>query len=52
MEDILNEYIKHAKPYVFEKSRVFENELRGVIRKHIFRKMKKYPTIVPTIYFQ
>jgi len=52
MEEILLNYIKHAKPYVFEKSRVFENELRGVIRKHIFRKMKKYPTIVPTIYFQ
>jgi ribonuclease J len=52
IEDILNEYIKHAKPYVFEKSRVFENEIRGVIRKHIFRKMKKYPTIVPNIFFQ
>jgi len=52
MESILLNYIKHAKPYVFEKNRVFENELRGVVRKHIFRKMKKYPTIVPTIFFQ
>jgi len=52
MEEILLNYIKHAKPYVFEKNRVFENELRGVVRKHIFRKMKKYPTIVPTIFFQ
>ena len=52
MEEVLLNYIKHAKPYVFEKNRVFENELRGVVRKHIFRKMKKYPTIVPTIFFQ
>ena len=52
MEEVLLNYIKHAKPYVFEKSRVFENELRGVVRKHIFRSLKKYPTIVPTIFFQ
>jgi len=52
MEEVLVNYIKHAKPYVFEKNRVFENELRGVVRKHIFRNMKKYPTIVPTIFFQ
>jgi ribonuclease J len=52
METILVEFLKHAKPYVFEKNRVFENEVRGVIRKHIFRKMKKYPTIVPTVFFQ
>ena len=52
MEEVLLNYIKHAKPYVFEKNRAFENELRGVVRKHIFRSMKKYPTIVPTIFFQ
>ena len=52
IEEVLLNYIKHAKPYVFEKNRVFENELRGVVRKHIFRNMKKYPTIVPTIFFQ
>jgi len=52
MEEVLLNYIKHAKPYVFEKNRVFENELRGVVRKHIFRSLKKYPTIVPTIFFQ
>ena len=35
---------------VFEKNRVFESELRGVVRKHIFRKMKKYPLIVPNVF--
>jgi ribonuclease J len=52
MEEVLLNYIKHAKPYVFEKNRVFETELRGVVRKHIFRSLKKYPMIVPTVFFQ
>jgi len=51
MEDILINYINHAKDYVYEKNRIFENELRNVIRKHVFRKTKKYPTIVPIVYF-
>jgi len=51
MEDILINYINHAKDYVYEKNRIFENELRNVIKKHVFRKTKKYPTIVPMIYF-
>ncbi|NPA88078.1 MAG: ribonuclease J [Epsilonproteobacteria bacterium] len=51
MEDLLINYIDHAKDYVYEKNRIFENELRNVIRKHVFRKTKKYPTIVPMVYF-
>ena len=51
MEEILINYINHAKDYVYEKNKIFENELRNVIRKHVFRKTKKYPTIVPVIYF-
>ncbi len=51
MEDLLANYIDHAKDYVYEKNRIFENELRNVIRKHVFRKTKKYPTIVPVVYF-
>jgi ribonuclease J len=27
-----------------------ENALRQAVRKHVFRKMKKYPTVVPTIF--
>ncbi|MEO1924025.1 MAG: ribonuclease J [Nautiliaceae bacterium] len=51
MEELLINYIDHAKDYVYEKNRIFENELRNVIRKHVFRKTKKYPTIVPMVYF-
>ena len=51
MEELLINYINHAKDYVYEKNRIFENELRNVIRKHVFRRTKKYPTIVPIVYF-
>ncbi len=50
MEEILYSFIKNAKPELIQNTRVLENELRQVVRKHIFRKMKKYPTIVPTIF--
>ncbi len=50
METILEQYLINARKEIFEDSRLAENEIRQVVRKHIFRKMKKYPTIVPTIY--
>ena len=34
----------------FSYQRYLENQIRQVIRKHIFRKLKKYPTIVPVVY--
>jgi ribonuclease J len=30
--------------------RGIENELKQVVRKHVFRKYRKYPTIVPTVF--
>ena len=50
IEEILFNFIKNVKPELFQNTRALENELRQVVRKHIFRKMKKYPTIVPTIF--
>jgi len=50
MEDILVNFVTNVRPESFNNIKVFENELRSVVRKHIFRKMKKYPTIVPTIF--
>lgn len=50
MEGVIDQFIVNAKKDVFENTRLLENELRQVVRKHIFRKMKKYPTIVPTIF--
>ncbi len=50
MENVLEQYFINARKEVFENPKIGENEIRQVVRKHIFRKMKKYPTIVPTIY--
>ena len=50
MEGVIDQFIVNAKKEVFQNTRLLENELRQVVRKHIFRKMKKYPTIVPTIF--
>ena len=48
--DILDQYLINADEAALGDKRVIENALRQVVRKHIFRKEKKYPTIVPTIF--
>jgi ribonuclease J len=50
MEDVLVQFLSNAKKDVIENRGVLENEVRQVVRKHIFRNLKKYPTIVPTIF--
>ncbi|MDX1808649.1 MAG: ribonuclease J [Sulfurospirillaceae bacterium] len=50
IEGVIDQFTVNAKKELFENKRALENELRQVVRKHIFRKMKKYPTIVPTIF--
>lgn len=50
MSEILSQFLANVKPELLKDSRVLEGQIRQVIRKHIFRKLKKYPTIVPIIY--
>ncbi|OQX74936.1 MAG: ribonuclease J [Campylobacteraceae bacterium 4484_4] len=50
MMQILDQFLINAKPELFTDQKGIENAIRQVVRKHIFRKMKKYPTIVPTIF--
>lgn len=50
IQEILVQFLSNAKAEVLKDSRVLEAQIRQVVRKHIFRKMKKYPTIVPIIY--
>lgn len=52
IEDILSVFLANAKPGIFKNSRILEDELRKVVRKHCVRKYKKYPMIVPTIFVQ
>lgn len=50
MEDLLDQFLINAKPEQLQDAKVIEKDLRQVLRKHIFRTYKKYPTIVPTVF--
>ncbi|QOY52104.1 ribonuclease J [Candidatus Sulfurimonas baltica] len=52
MEDILEQFLLNIKAGLIENPRAMENDLRQVVRKHIYRKMKKYPLIVPHVFVQ
>ncbi len=46
---ILEQMIQN-RPELVETPKKLENEFRQAVRKYIFKKYKKYPTIVPTLY--
>jgi len=50
MEGVLEQFLSNVKEELLKDGRMLEGQVRQVIRKHIFRKIKKYPTIVPIIY--
>ncbi|EPJ1926662.1 ribonuclease J [Campylobacter coli] len=50
MAEVLGQFFVNIKDEVLNDPRFLENQIRQVLRKHIFRKIKKYPTIVPTIF--
>ena len=45
MEGVLEQFLVNVRDGLIENPRALENDLRQVIRKHIYRKMKKYPFI-------
>lgn len=50
MAEVLGQFFINVKDEVLNDPRFLENQIRQVLRKHIFRKIKKYSTIVPTIF--
>lgn len=50
MTEVLGQFFINVKDEILNDPRFLENQIRQVLRKHIFRKIKKYPTIVPTIF--
>ena len=50
LEELLLQFLTNVKDDMLNVQRALENQIRQVIRKHIFRKLKKYPTIVPVVY--
>jgi len=49
MEDVIEHFLLHIKDGAMDNTKVLENDLRQIVRKHIYRKMKKYPLIVPHV---
>jgi len=49
ISQLLEQFLEN-KPDLVDAPKKLENDFRQVVRKHIFRKYKKYPTIVPTIF--
>ena len=52
IEGIIEQFLLHMKEGLIYNHKAFEADLRQVVRKHIFRKLKKYPLIVPNIFIQ
>jgi len=50
MEDIIENFLLNMKPGLIGNPKTLEGDLRQVVRKHIYRKMKRYPLIVPHIF--
>ncbi|BBG66830.1 Zn-dependent hydrolase, RNA-metabolising [Hydrogenimonas sp.] len=50
IEAIIETYMAHQKEADKLDTRTIENDIRQAVRKHVLRKMKRYPLIVPTIY--
>lgn len=50
MEAVIIQFLANIKDEILLDQRMLESQIRQVVRKHIFRKVKKYPTIIPVIY--
>ena len=50
LTEVLEQFFANLKDSVLNDNRFIEGQIRQVIRKHIFRKLKKYPTIVPSVF--
>jgi len=52
MENVLVSFLQNVNKDALDNKRMLENEIRQALKKHIFRALKKYPVIVPTIFVQ
>ncbi|PAF52432.1 ribonuclease J [Helicobacter sp. 13S00477-4] len=50
IENTLDLYIKAAKKEMFTNQRTLENEIRNVVRKFLFKKLKKYPAVISNVF--
>ena len=50
IEKLLEQYLATSKIEKSANPKVIEDDIRGVIRKHILKRYKKYPIIIPTVF--
>ena len=50
IEEVIEQFLINMKPGLVNNHKAFEADMRQAIRKHIYRRMKKYPLIVPHIF--
>ncbi|MBA1437652.1 MAG: ribonuclease J [Epsilonproteobacteria bacterium] len=50
IDEVLEQFMINMKPGLVNNHKAFEADLRQTVRKHIYRRMKKYPLIVPYIF--
>ncbi|HJE66686.1 MAG TPA: ribonuclease J [Campylobacter avium] len=50
LSEVLSLFFTNIKDEILNNPKILEAQIRQVLRKHIFRKIKKYPTIVPTVF--
>jgi len=50
IEQLLAQYLATSKIEKSANSKVIEDDIRGAVRKHILKRYKKYPIIIPTVF--
>jgi len=50
MTGVLEHFIDNLKPHLLDNPKALEGDLQNVIKKHLYRKYKKYPLIVPSVF--
>jgi ribonuclease J len=51
VEQLIEQYLLNSKIEKSGNAKVVEDDLRGIIRKHVVRTRKRYPIILPTVFF-
>jgi len=51
VEQLIEQYLLNSKIEKSGNPKVVEDDLRGIIRKHVVRTRKRYPIILPTVFY-
>ena len=51
IEQLIEQYLLGSNLEKSGNSKVVEDDLRGIVRKHVVRTRKRYPIILPTVFF-